>query len=150
MLSLSRPIRVTDQSCLACHSTPAAAPPTMVDLYGTANGFGWKLGETVGAQIVSVPMRVPLDRARNTFIVVMGGLAAVFIVMMVAAQPAAAFRHHPPGAPDRRRSPSEVSLGDMPSPGVPGARPRRDRLAGAKSFNRMRRSLANAMKMLEE
>src|SRR5579864_692011 len=34
ILSVSRPIRITDPGCLSCHSTPAAAPPTMIDLYG--------------------------------------------------------------------------------------------------------------------
>ena len=58
ILSVSRPIAVSDQGCLACHSVPAAAPPSMVALYGPGNGFGWHLGEIVGAQIVSVPMRV--------------------------------------------------------------------------------------------
>src|SRR5262245_39948144 len=48
ILSISRPIRITDKDCLACHSTPAAAPATMIDLYGSANGFGWKLGDVIG------------------------------------------------------------------------------------------------------
>ena len=84
ILSISRPIRITDKSCLACHSTPAAAPQSMVDLYGSANGFGWKLGDVVGAQIVSVPMSVALGpRRRGTFKVYLGGLAAVFLVTLL-------------------------------------------------------------------
>lgn len=53
-LFLAHPI-VVAQSCLECHSTPAAAPPNMLAQYGPANGFGWRLNEVVGAQIVSVP-----------------------------------------------------------------------------------------------
>src|SRR5580704_944186 len=83
LLSISRPIRITDKDCLVCHSTPAAAPSSMIDLYGSANGFGWKLGDVIGAQIVSVPMHVALDRASQAFKVYLGGLAAVFIVMIV-------------------------------------------------------------------
>ena len=45
ILSISRPIRITDKDCLSCHSTPSAAPASMIDLYGSANGFGWKLGD---------------------------------------------------------------------------------------------------------
>ena len=30
----------------------------MVALYGNKNGFGWKLDETIGAQIISVPMDI--------------------------------------------------------------------------------------------
>ena len=58
-LTFARPFRLTDRGCLACHSTPAAAPPTMVDLYGNGNGFGWTLNDVIGAQIVSVPMSSP-------------------------------------------------------------------------------------------
>src|SRR5579862_5921867 len=35
VLSFSRPIRITDRACLTCHSTPSAAPASMIDLYGT-------------------------------------------------------------------------------------------------------------------
>ncbi|MBN9563767.1 MAG: DUF3365 domain-containing protein [Alphaproteobacteria bacterium] len=147
ILSYSRPIRVTDQGCLQCHSTPAAAPQTMVDLYGSSNGFGWKLGDTVGAQIVSVPMRVPLERARHTFTVMMAGLAVVFLVMIVLLN---LLLHYIIIRPVRRISAaaSEVSLGNMDAPEftVRG----RDEIASlAESFNRMRRSLANALKLLE-
>ncbi len=82
-LYLARPIRITDPSCLTCHSTPAEAPPTMIDAYGTANGFGWKLNEIVGAQIVAVPMSLPLQRANETLIVVLGVLAAVFLLIFI-------------------------------------------------------------------
>jgi hypothetical protein len=54
-LYFSAPIRVDDASCLTCHSTPETAPVEMVKFYGTANGFGWKLNDVIGAQIVSVP-----------------------------------------------------------------------------------------------
>jgi hypothetical protein len=63
-LYYSAPIRVDDESCLACHGSPDKAPPEMVRLYGTANGFGWKLHEVVGAQIVSVPANLS-DRAAD-------------------------------------------------------------------------------------
>jgi methyl-accepting chemotaxis protein len=56
-LFLAHPIAVAP-ACLECHSTPAAAPPTMLVQYGTVNGFGWKPNEIVGAQIVSVPAAV--------------------------------------------------------------------------------------------
>jgi len=64
-LFLARPIQVKDNQCLTCHSTADNAPKTMLTLYGTDNGFGWKLGEIVGSQIVSVPLSVPLQQADN-------------------------------------------------------------------------------------
>ena len=39
----------------------------MLDLYGTANGFGWKLNEVIGMQVVSVPTAVPIVRANQAF-----------------------------------------------------------------------------------
>src|SRR5579883_1092253 len=51
-LFLARPI-VAKTACLECHSTPDRAPATMLSAYGSSNGFGWKDGEIIGAQIVS-------------------------------------------------------------------------------------------------
>jgi hypothetical protein len=62
-LVLARPIKITNASCLTCHSTPDKAPPEMRKLYSDANGFGWKLDEIIGAQVVSVPMAVPVSMA---------------------------------------------------------------------------------------
>jgi protein-histidine pros-kinase len=147
VLSFSRPVRVSDKSCLVCHSVPSAAPQPMIDLYGTANGFGWKLGDVIGAQIVSVPMSVALQRANTAFQVYLGGLAAVFVVVFVLLN---LLLHFVIVKPVRRMSAiaSEISLGNMDAPEftVRG----RDEIASlAESFNRMRRSLANAMKLLE-
>jgi len=84
VLSLSKPIRISDPTCLQCHSTPDKAPPGMIALYGTAGGFGWKLNEAVGAQIVSVPMSVALAHANRSFLYFLGGLAIVFLVTLAA------------------------------------------------------------------
>jgi protein-histidine pros-kinase len=82
-LYLARPIQVQSAACLACHSTAEAAPRTMVDLYGTANGFGWQMNEIIGAQVVSVPMSLPIARANATFRTFMLSLAAVFLAAFV-------------------------------------------------------------------
>ncbi len=82
-LYLSRPIQIKSQACLDCHSTVEAAPKTMLDLYGNANGFGWHMGEVIGAQIVSVPMTVPTERANKAFTAFMGSLALVFLAIFV-------------------------------------------------------------------
>jgi protein-histidine pros-kinase len=147
ILSVSRPIRITDPECLSCHSTPAAAPASMIDLYGSANGFGWKLNDVIGAQIVSVPMRVALDRANQLFMVVFGGLAAVFLVTLLLLN---LVLHFMIIRPIRQMSAiaSEVSLGNTSAPEF--AETGRDEIGSlAQSFNRMRRSLTNAMQMLD-
>lgn len=146
-LVLARPFRLTDKACLACHSTPEAAPRTMTAVYGRKNGFGWKLGTVIGAQIVSVPMRVALRIAKRNFLLLLGGLAAVFIVMIVLMN---VMLHVFIIKPVRTISSiaSEVSLGNLE---VPEYTPKgRDEISSlAASFNRMRRSLANAIKMIE-
>ncbi len=147
ILSLSQPVRIDTKDCLTCHSTPAAAPPAMVDLYGSKNGFGWTLGSVQGAQIVSVPMRVALDRANRLLVFYLGGLAAVFAVTLLLLN---LLLHYVIIRPVRTMASiaSEVSLGNADAPEFE-ARGSDEIGSLAQSFNRMRRSLVNAMKLLE-
>src|SRR5205085_12160778 len=82
-LYLARPFQIKDPACLACHTTAEIAPPAMVKLYGPNNGFGWKLNEVIGAQIVSVPMDLPIRNANHAFVTFMASLAGVFVVLFV-------------------------------------------------------------------
>lgn len=82
-LTLARPITITDANCLACHSTPDRAPRAMVATYGSSNGFGWQLNETIGAQLVSVPMELALRQATTNLYSAMGILAVVFVAAMI-------------------------------------------------------------------
>lgn len=73
-LYFAKPIKITNTACLSCHSTPSAAPASMIKLYGEANGFGWKQDEIIGAQIVSVPLSTADKAADRTFAILMGAL----------------------------------------------------------------------------
>jgi len=42
-LFVARPIQIKNPACLECHNTAETAPRTMVDVYGSSNGFGWKM-----------------------------------------------------------------------------------------------------------
>ena len=148
VLYLARPIQVKSEACLTCHSTVEAAPKTMIDYYGNANGFGWKLNEIIGAQIMSVPTTVPIQRAQATFKVFMASLTAVFVVIFVVLN---TMLYYIVIRPVKRLSQlaDQVSLGqlDVPEFTVRG----RDEIGVlADSFSRMRKSLSKAMKMLEE
>jgi hypothetical protein len=77
-LVLARPLKVTKPSCLECHSTWDKAPPEMIKKYGQANGFGWKLDEVIGAQVVSVPMKVPVEMADSASSSLTGWLIGAF------------------------------------------------------------------------
>jgi protein-histidine pros-kinase len=145
-LYLARPIRATE-GCLRCHSTPEVAPASMVKLYGPVNGFGWKDGETVGAQIVSVPMTVALARADQAFRTFMTSLVLVFLFAFAVLNVALSGLIIRPIVL-MARSADQVSTGnfDVPEFSVTG----RDEIAVlATSFNRLRRSLEKAMRLLE-
>jgi HAMP domain-containing protein len=132
--------------CLECHSTPSAAPPAMIATYGPNNGFGWKPGSIIGAQIVSVPMSVPLEKATQAFHLLLAYLIGTLLVTVVVLDAAVYFIVIRPlrvvaDAADR------ASKGDMDQVQLPvkGS----DEVAAVKaSFNRMQVSLAKAFKML--
>lgn len=146
-LYLARPIQIKDPGCLVCHSTVEVAPKTMLAKYGTANGFGWQMNEIVGAQIVSVPMTVPIEQARRAFVTFMGSLLAVFAVIIVILNLMLRAIVISP-VTRMSRIADEVSKGNMEAPEF--AERGRDEISVlAASFNRMRRSLEKAMKMLE-
>ena len=81
---LARPIRITDQQCLTCHGTSDRAPKAMVARYGTVNGFGWAMGETVGVQALSIPIAEELRGTTELAMTLAAGLLAIFIVTYVA------------------------------------------------------------------
>ena len=146
-LYIARPIQIKNPACLTCHTTPEMAPATMVKLYGSANGFGWKLNEVVGAQIVSVPMSLPIQNARRAFLTFIGSLTAVFVLAFIVlnvmltriiVRPVAAMS----------KAADQVSVGNFVVPEF--AEAGKDEIAQlGRAFNRMRRSLQAAMKMIE-
>jgi protein-histidine pros-kinase len=145
-LYLARPIQAT-ASCLVCHSSIEVAPKTMVDLYGPANGFGWKLNEVIGAQVVSVPMSVPIARANQVFRTFMLSLAGVFIVTFLLLD---AMLHMMVIRRVTRLSKAadQVSLGAMDAAEFK-ARSRDEIGVLTEAIGRMKTSLVQAMKMLE-
>jgi HAMP domain-containing protein len=146
-LYIARPIRITNPACLACHSTPDAAPKTLTDHYGPSNGFGWTLNDTIGAQVVSVPMALPMQAADRALLVVMGVLTGVFLLIgatlnfmlwRLVIRPVSRLS----ALADR------VSLGEFEAP--PFEVKSGDEIGVlSASFDRMRTSLAHAMKMLD-
>ncbi len=147
-LYMARPIQIKNDACLACHSTVDAAPKTMIEMYGPANGFGWKLNEVIGAQIVSVPLTVPVKRADDTFRVFLISLTAVFAFIAVALNLMLMFIVIRPVSRLSEIA-DQVSLGKIDAPEFKSKG--KDEIAVlAGSFNRMRTSLVQAMKMLEE
>jgi len=146
-LYLSRPITIKSKSCLDCHSTVEAAPKTMLDLYGNANGFGWKLEETVGAQIVSVPMTVPIARANSAFKTFMVSLASVFVAIFVLLN-LMLYTMVIRRVTNLAGIADQVSLGNMEA-GEFKTRSKDEIGVLTEAMGRMKASLVQAMKMLE-
>ncbi len=147
-LYLAKPITIRDPACLTCHSTVEVAPKSMLRRYGPANGFGWKLNEVIGAQIVSVPMTLPIKRADTAFYTFLGSLAGIFaavfvvlnvMLMRIVVRPVTRLA----------ALADEVSLGKIEGADFP-AHGSDELSLLAQSFNRMKKSLTHAIKMLEE
>ncbi len=84
-LYIAKPIRITNGACLECHSTPEVAPASMIEKYGNKNGFGWKLDEVVGTQMVIVPFTLPdelASKTTNAFIITAFGLLLIVLLTL--------------------------------------------------------------------
>jgi protein-histidine pros-kinase len=150
-LFLARPFQIKDPACLTCHDKPELAPASMVKLYGPTNGFGWQLNEVIGAQVVSVPMSLPIANANRAFYTFMASLSSVFAALFVILNLMLYFLIVRPvrrvsAAADRlsagRTSTDEQHL-ELPESG-------KDEVAVlARSFNRMRRDLEVMLKTMD-
>jgi len=146
-LVLARPMKVGSEACMTCHDTAERAPATMVALYGTQNGFGWHVGDIVAAQVVSIPLSVPMQRAYKTLLLVMAALAGTFLVILLLVNFLLSRLVVKPVVAISEMA-SAVSMGDLDAPEY--TRDTNDEIGSlAASFSRMRRSLQNAMKMLD-
>ena len=143
---IARPLKVEKESCLRCHSVPSAAPASLIASYGSDNGFGWKLNEIVGAQIISVPSSQVFDSARQLLYMVMG---KVVIFMLIAAALLNFFLKFTVTDPLKKMSHSskQLSLGDMDTEFEQKGNDEIGILVA--SLNRLKVSLKMAMEMLE-
>jgi protein-histidine pros-kinase len=145
-LFLARPMR-SPKACLECHSTPSAAPAEMLTLYGPANGFGWAENDIIAAQIVSVPVSLPVAMANRAFRQILVSLSVVGLVTLVVLNGLLYVTVIRPVSLFASRA-DEISRGQLDVPELPvRGKDEISVLAGA--FNRMHRSVSAAMKMLE-
>jgi protein-histidine pros-kinase len=146
-LYIARPIKISNAACLSCHSVPSAAPATMLKLYGEANGFGWKHNEIVGAQVVSVPMSLPIQDAERAFYTFMASLFGVLLLTFIALNIMLSSMIILPIS-RMSQAADQVSTGNFEIAEFPETG--KDEISSlARSFNRMRRSLQQAIKMIE-
>jgi protein-histidine pros-kinase len=146
-LFIARPMKIKDPKCLSCHDTAETAPRTVIERYGGDNGFGWKLNDIQTAQIIIAPTRLPLQRAKAAFVGFMISLGVVFGIIFLVLNLMLTFLVIRP-VTHLSELANEVSLGNMNAAEfrVSG----KDEISGlAESFSRMRKSMVEAIKMLE-
>jgi protein-histidine pros-kinase len=146
-LYLARPIR-NEAECAGCHGAPSAAPRALIARYGGNNGFGWQSNEIVGAQVVSVPFGNATANADRAFRAFMYSLIAVFgavflvvngVMYVLVVRPVRQIA----------RVADHLSLGDMSAEEFP-RRGAKEIASVSRSFNRMRKSLEKALRLLEK
>jgi protein-histidine pros-kinase len=147
-LYLARPFQIKDPACLSCHTTAEMAPAAMVKIYGPANGFGWKLNEVIGAQIVSVPMGLPIRNANRAFVTFISSLAlvfaAVFVILNIMLTQLIVEPITELSAAAEQISKGQVNIAELPAKG-------KDEVSQlGQAFNRMRRSLEKAISLIDK
>ena len=110
-------------------------------------GSAGRFYETIGAQIVSVPMAVPLKLAHDAYVTFLGILVAIFALVVVILN---ILLHYLVIAPVKKVSAmaDAVSMGDESV--EPYVKSGNDEISSLSvSFNRMRESLRHAMEMIK-
>ncbi|HEY4114473.1 MAG TPA: DUF3365 domain-containing protein [Rhizomicrobium sp.] len=143
---LARPIQITDAKCLICHDTPDRAPKSMLAKYGPNNGFGWKLGEIEGVQLLTVPVTQQFRSTLELVGILMGGLALIFAVAYFALTAA---MEATVAAPLERltEAADQASRSTAAAPELPTTGAREVRVL-AEAIQRLRVSLAKALSQL--
>jgi HAMP domain-containing protein len=143
---IARPLKIEKESCLRCHSVANEAPASLVASYGSDNGFGWKLNEIVGAQIISVPSSQVLEAAQKLRYLVIG---KVVIFLLLASVLLNLFLKFTITDPLKKMSlaSKQLSTGNME---IEFEQKTNDEIGIlAASLNRLKVSLKMAMDMLE-
>jgi HAMP domain-containing protein len=143
---IARPLAVTEQKCLDCHDTPDRAPKSMIDRYGANNGFGWKLNEIVGAQVIYVPASKVIQKAYQSSFLIITIVSIVFLAVILLIN---IFLNQQVVIPLKRitRVAEEISMGHME---VDFDQLSNDEIGNlAKAFKRMKLSLEKAMNRLK-
>ncbi|MEM1367998.1 MAG: DUF3365 domain-containing protein [Cyanobacteria bacterium P01_H01_bin.15] len=143
---IARPIQVTKESCLECHGSPKDAPASMLALYGDQRGFNWPLNETLGTQLVSMPVSAINKRAQTEFFWMMALFVGIFTAAIWAVN---YWIRRSIVRPVKRVSKvaEAVSTGDLEANFTWKSSDEIGNLVS--SFSRLKTSLAIAMKRLE-
>ncbi|GAA6622626.1 DUF3365 domain-containing protein [Scytonema sp. NUACC26] len=144
---IAYPLAVTQQSCLQCHSTPEAAPKSQIASYGSFNGFSWKLNEIIAAQVIYIPASQILSSAQRSAYVLIGALIIIFAIILFLIN-LLLRRTIIQRIKKMAKVAEKVSTGEINSDFEKQSNDEIGALAAA--FNRMKKSLEIALKILEQ
>lgn len=143
----ARPFVIQDKSCLGCHTTPELAPKSQIATYGKDHGFGWKLNEIIGAQIVYVPAEEILKNANRSLVLILGVVGIIFTATVLIMNQ---LLKKTVLLPIKKIATvaEQVSVGDM---NANFGKQSKDEIGDlAEAFNRMKYSLEIALNMLNK
>ncbi|MBU0728595.1 MAG: DUF3365 domain-containing protein [Proteobacteria bacterium] len=81
---LAKPIRIDSKDCLDCHGDPGDAPKDQVVLYGEEGGYNWKMGETISADIVYIPIKQALSSVKtNALMILLSGGSVLVVALFI-------------------------------------------------------------------
>lgn len=141
---LATPISVS-QECLECHGDPDKASQEQVDRYGKENGYNWTVGETIATDIIYVPVREPLQKAKkNALNLLLFSSVGIILVMLIVGY---FFNHYvvqPVTMLEKRAT--EISLGENIDASI--ATNTKDEIGSlARAVDRLRISVQKMLKM---
>jgi len=77
------PMKV-DKKCLECHGDPADAPKDQVEIYGSTQGYNWKLGDIASTLVIYIPISGAIAQAKQTALILLGiGAGGLLFTMFV-------------------------------------------------------------------
>jgi methyl-accepting chemotaxis protein len=80
----AQPLTVTSSSCLLCHGNPNQAPKSHVKRYGTQNGYGWKLNQVIGTQIIYIPASEVFANAHKALLLFISIFIGIFALVLLS------------------------------------------------------------------
>ncbi len=66
------PMKVDNKKCLNCHGDPADAPKDQVEIYGSTQGYNWKMGEIASTLVIYIPISGAIAQAKQSALILLG------------------------------------------------------------------------------
>lgn len=143
---IAKPV-ISDASCLQCHGKPQDAPREVLDTYGSTAAFGWVVNDVVAALVVYVPTEVAVHNALRAILIFGCFYTAIYLLTFISIDLIIIHRIIKP-IQHLVDTAAAVSTGSLDKEFVVETNDEIKTLADA--FNRMRKSLKIAMKMLQK